>query len=248
MITNPQAGTNVHEIAPGIYRINTPVERPCPDGFSFNQYLVVDDEPLLFHTGPRRMFPLVREAIARGAAGRAAALRRRSRTSRPTSAARSTSSSRPRPRAEPLCSQVAAMVSVNDLADRPPRALADGETLALGTHARALARRAAPAARLGVRLPDRGRRRARSSAATSSRRAAPSTPPLTEADILGPSEAFRAADGLLRARAGHAARSSSGSPRRAPTHARLHARQRLARRRPPLLRALADALAPVPVS
>lgn len=33
-------------------------------GFSFNQYLVVDDEPLLFHTGPRKMFPLVREAVA----------------------------------------------------------------------------------------------------------------------------------------------------------------------------------------
>lgn len=35
-----------------------------PGGFGFNQYLIVDEEPLLFHTGPRRIFPLVREAIA----------------------------------------------------------------------------------------------------------------------------------------------------------------------------------------
>ena len=60
MITNPQSGTNVHEIADGIYRINTPVALPGGAGaFNFNQYLIVDDEPLLFHTGPRRMFPLV---------------------------------------------------------------------------------------------------------------------------------------------------------------------------------------------
>ncbi|HYE39325.1 MAG TPA: MBL fold metallo-hydrolase, partial [Ramlibacter sp.] len=64
MITHPQAGTNIHEIADGIYRINTPVDLPDGQAFSFNQYLVIDDAPLLFHTGPRRMFPLVREAIS----------------------------------------------------------------------------------------------------------------------------------------------------------------------------------------
>lgn len=55
MVTNPQAGTNVQEIAAGIFRINTPL--PLPDGnlFSFNQYLVLDDEPLLFHSGPRQL-------------------------------------------------------------------------------------------------------------------------------------------------------------------------------------------------
>src|SRR5205807_7110071 len=62
-ITNAQSGTNVQEIAEGVYRVNTPVTT-LPGGFSFNQYLIVDDEPLLFHTGPRRMSPLVREAIA----------------------------------------------------------------------------------------------------------------------------------------------------------------------------------------
>lgn len=60
---NMQSGTNVHEVAEGIYRINTPVVIEGAGGFSFNQYLIVDDESLLFHTGPRKMFPLVREAV-----------------------------------------------------------------------------------------------------------------------------------------------------------------------------------------
>ena len=65
MVTNPQSGTNVHEIARGIYRINTPVTvADGLDQFNFNQYLIVDDAPLLFHTGPRQLFALVREAVA----------------------------------------------------------------------------------------------------------------------------------------------------------------------------------------
>lgn len=59
-VTNRQSGTNVHEVADGIYRINTPAVIDGAGGFSFNQYLIADDEPLLFHTGPRKMFPLVR--------------------------------------------------------------------------------------------------------------------------------------------------------------------------------------------
>ena len=61
MITNAQSNTRVDEVASGIYRISTPVTT-IPGGFSFNQYLVVDDAPLLFHTGPRGMLALaVRE-------------------------------------------------------------------------------------------------------------------------------------------------------------------------------------------
>src|SRR5688572_23612536 len=64
-ITNSQSGTNVHEIADGIFRINTPMTLPGDAGaFSFNQYLIVDDEPLLFHTGLRQLFPMVHEAVA----------------------------------------------------------------------------------------------------------------------------------------------------------------------------------------
>jgi glyoxylase-like metal-dependent hydrolase (beta-lactamase superfamily II) len=65
MITNHESGTNIEEIAPGVYRINTPIPTGPGKAFSFNQYLVIDDEPLLFHTGPRQMFGWVSEAIGR---------------------------------------------------------------------------------------------------------------------------------------------------------------------------------------
>ena len=132
MITNAASGTNLHEIAPGIYRINTPVEIPG-GGFNFNQYLIADDEPLLFHTGLRGLFPLVSEAIAkvlpldslRYIAFAHVEADEMGGLNQLLAAAS---------RAVPVCSQVAAMVSVNDLADRPARALADGEVLALGKH------------------------------------------------------------------------------------------------------------------
>ena len=57
--------TKVDEIAPRIYRLSTFVPEIGPDGFTFNQFLLDDDEPLLFHTGHRSMFPAVSEAIER---------------------------------------------------------------------------------------------------------------------------------------------------------------------------------------
>ena len=134
MITNAATGTNVHEIADGIYRINTPIDFPDGQGFSFNQYLLVDDAPVLFHTGPRRIFPVVSEAVA---------------AIMPVARLRYVGLSHVEadecgalnewlacaPHAEPLCGQLAAAVSIEDMADRPPRALADGETLAIGRHA-----------------------------------------------------------------------------------------------------------------
>jgi flavorubredoxin len=62
-VTNKQSGTRVDEVAKGIYRISTPVSE-VPGGFSFNQYLLTDDQPLLFHTGPRRLRALVQEAVS----------------------------------------------------------------------------------------------------------------------------------------------------------------------------------------
>ena len=56
--------TDVNEIADGIYRISTFVPEVGPTGFTFNQFLVDAEEPLLYHTGARGMFPLVSEAIA----------------------------------------------------------------------------------------------------------------------------------------------------------------------------------------
>jgi flavorubredoxin len=132
MITNNESGTNVHEISEGIYRINTPLS-VVPGGFSFNQYLIVDDEPLLFHTGLRKLFPVVLEAL---------------RSVMPAEQLRYVAFSHfeqdecgslnewlaAAPRATPVCSKVAAMTSINDLANRPPRALSDGEVLSLGKH------------------------------------------------------------------------------------------------------------------
>ncbi len=66
-IINPQTGTRIDEIADGIFRISVPVPEqaiPIPGGFTFNQFLIVDEQPLLFHTGPRGMFPLVHEAVS----------------------------------------------------------------------------------------------------------------------------------------------------------------------------------------
>ncbi|MGE5337826.1 MAG: MBL fold metallo-hydrolase [Gemmatimonadota bacterium] len=133
MITNQQSRTNIHEIADGIHRINTPVTLPDGSSFNFNQYLIIDDEALLFHTGPRRLFPVVRSAVNH---------------LMPVERLRHVAFSHVEadecgalndwlavaPRAQPVCSQIAAMVSVNDIADRAPRALADGETLTLGRH------------------------------------------------------------------------------------------------------------------
>ena len=133
MVTDPHTGTRVHEIADGIYRINSPVALPGGQAFSFNQYLVVDDEPLLFHTGPRQLFAAVRDAMA---------------AVMPVERLRYVGLShveadecgsmnlwlQAAPAAVPLCGSLAAMVSMNDLADRTPRALADGETLRLGRH------------------------------------------------------------------------------------------------------------------
>lgn len=58
--------TQIDEIADGIYRLSTWVADIAPPaGFTFNQFLVAGDEPLLFHTGPRALFPAVREAVGR---------------------------------------------------------------------------------------------------------------------------------------------------------------------------------------
>lgn len=133
MITNPQSGTNVHEIADGIYRINTPVHLPDGQAFNFNQYLIVDDEPVLFHTGPRAMHPLVRQAIA------AVMPLERLRYLGLSHVEADECGALPdflaaAPLARPVCSEVAAMVSVRDLVDVEPIGMADGQVLDLGRH------------------------------------------------------------------------------------------------------------------
>ena len=118
-VTNAQAGTRVDEIADGIYRISTFVPEIGPTGFTFNQFLVDADEPLLFHTGPRGMFPLVSQAIS---------------TVRPVEQLRWITFGHVEadecgamnlflaaaPNAKVAHNALGCMVSINDMADRPP--------------------------------------------------------------------------------------------------------------------------------
>jgi flavorubredoxin len=134
-ITNRESNTSITEIADGIYRISTPVppNPALPPGFTFNQFLIDDEMPLLFHTGPRRLSALVREAIE---------------SVMPISKLRYVGLSHTEsdesggmnellavaPEARPLCGMVAKMVSVDDLSDREAHGLADGESISLGKH------------------------------------------------------------------------------------------------------------------
>jgi flavorubredoxin len=130
-ITNKQSGTNVHEVADGIFRINTPVD--VAGGFSFNQYLIMDDEPLLFHTGLRKMFPLVYEAVESITSVKSLCYIAFSHFEADECGSLNEWLGAA-PKASPVCSQVAAMVSINDVADRAAIAMAEGDKLSLGKH------------------------------------------------------------------------------------------------------------------
>ena len=123
--------TRIDEIAQGVYRLSTLVPEVAPGGFTFNQFLLDADEPLLFHCGHRGMFPLISGAVAR-----LMPLERLRWISFGHVEADECGSMNlwlaAAPRAEIAHGQLACDVSLNDLADRPPRALADGETLDLG--------------------------------------------------------------------------------------------------------------------
>jgi flavorubredoxin len=190
MISNAQSGTNVHEIAEGIYRINTPVTIPAAGQFSFNQYLIVDDAPLLFHTGPRRMFPLVREAVGRIIAAERLRYVGFSHFEADECGALNEWLAAA-PQAEPLCGQIGAMVSVNDVADRPARALADAEILKLGRHnVRWFDTPHMPHGwDCGLMMETTSHTFLCGDLFT---QGGAGEIPLTESDILGPSEAFRA--------------------------------------------------------
>jgi len=124
--------SRISEIADGLYRLSTYVPGIAPPaGFTFNQFLIAGDEPLMFHTGLRRMFALTRDAVSRlipperlrwiafghfeadecGALNEWLAIA---------------------PQAQAAHGHTGCMVSINDMADRAPRALRDGETIDLG--------------------------------------------------------------------------------------------------------------------
>lgn len=122
--------TRTSEIADGIYQLTTYL---AEIDFSLNQYLVTADEPLLFHTGMRSLFPFVSGAVSRVV---------------PLDALRWISFGhveadecgslndwlRVAPHSTPAQGMTGCMVSINDIADREPRALADGEVLDIGGH------------------------------------------------------------------------------------------------------------------
>ena len=131
MITNQETGTRVDEVAAGIYRICTPLDI-IPGGFTVNSYLVTGDEPLLFHTGYRKLFPLTLEAIRKVV---------------PVEKLRWIGGSHfegdefgalndfltAAPGATPFGSEIGVLTSLNDFASRPTRGLGDGEEFSIGS-------------------------------------------------------------------------------------------------------------------
>jgi flavorubredoxin len=123
--------STVDEIVDGIYRISTWIPEVTPDGFTFNQFLVAADQPLLFHTGPRGMFPLVAEAVA---------------TVLPVESLRWITFGHVEsdecgsmnmwltaaPNSQVAHGALGCDISLNDMCDRRPRALAEGEVIDLG--------------------------------------------------------------------------------------------------------------------
>ena len=188
MIVHSPSGTRLDEIADGIYRISTPFAA-VPGGFSFNQYLVLDDEPLLFHTGLRRTYPYLREALAHVMPIEKLRWIGFSHFESDECGALNLLLAEA-PRATAVCSAVAAMVSVEDFADRPPRALADGERLPLGRHAvRWIDAPHVPHGwETGFLMEESTRTLLCGDLFT---QGGTGETALTESDILGPSEAFR---------------------------------------------------------
>lgn len=123
----------VDEIADDVYRISTWIPEISDTGFTFNQFLLTGDEPLLYHTGMRGLFPLVSEAVS---------------TVIPVESLRWISFGHVEadesgavnmwlnaaPHAEVIFGSLGCDVSLNDLCDRPPRPLADGDVFDIGGH------------------------------------------------------------------------------------------------------------------
>jgi flavorubredoxin len=183
------SATRVDEVADGIYRISTPVPPSAvPGGFSFNQYLVVDDEPLLFHTGPRGLFAHIRAAIERLLP--VERLRHVAFSHFESDECGSVNAFlAAAPEAAPVCGRINALINA-DAWDRPPRALGDGEALTLGRHVvRWLDTPHLPHGwECGYLMEDRTRTLLCGDLFTQGGAA---LPPLTRGDVLGPSEAMR---------------------------------------------------------
>jgi flavorubredoxin len=124
--------TTVNEISEGIYRLSTWIPDVAPPaGFTFNQFLVVGDEPLLFHTGPRMTFPLIAEAVAKVVPVETLRWITFGHVESDESGAMNMWLAAA-PNAQVAHGALGCDVSLNDLCDRPPRSLAEGEVIDLG--------------------------------------------------------------------------------------------------------------------
>lgn len=120
----------IDEIAPDLFRLS--VYLPAID-LQFNHFLVRDEEPLLFHTGMRRMFPEVHEAVSRLIDP--ASLRWISWSHFEVDECGALNEwLAAAPQAQAITSQVGALVNIEDFASRPPRGLARGERIVTGRH------------------------------------------------------------------------------------------------------------------
>jgi len=123
--------TRIDEIADNIFRLSTFTPDLPPVGFTFNQYLIRADEPFLFHCGGRALFPLVSAAAA--SIVPLEALRWISFGHVESDECGSMNAwLEAAPHAQIAHGGLACMVSLNDLADRPPRPLAHQEVLDIG--------------------------------------------------------------------------------------------------------------------
>jgi flavorubredoxin len=123
--------TQIDEVASGVFRFSTFIAEVPPTGLRFNQFLILGDEPLLFHTGMRGLFPLVRDAVAKVM---------------PVEKLRWISFGHyeadecgamndwlaAAPNAQIAHGMTGCMVSLNDMANRAPRILAHDEVIDLG--------------------------------------------------------------------------------------------------------------------
>jgi len=123
--------TKVDEIAGRIYRLSTFLPTVGPKGFTFNQFLVEADQPLLFHCGQRALFPAVLEAVTRIMDPRRLRWIAFSHIEADECGALGEWLGAA-PSATVTHGAIGCAIWLNDQSPRPPRALADGEVLDLG--------------------------------------------------------------------------------------------------------------------
>ncbi len=130
MITDIATSTRVDEVAAGIYRICTPMD-VIPGGFTFNSYLIDDEEPVLFHTGYRKLFPVTLAAIERVMpAGKLRWIGGSHFEGDEFGALNELLAAAPA--ATAFGAEIGVLTSLNDYADRPARGFGDGESFSIG--------------------------------------------------------------------------------------------------------------------